>query len=441
LTVANTLILAAVVSILFYENPPLAALALCTLPLLPLAAKRFSTKAFPVSMGLQKELGALAEVVEETVAGIRVVKGFGTEDQQKSKLGAASKSVYELAVQTGKVRAFFAPILTLLPLLGLVAVLWYGGHQVLDHRLTIGQLAAYLLYVNLLVAPLQLPAWVVGQAQRAVASGQRVAELLTTSPEVADPIHPVRLNPLGKGEISFKDVVFSYGDADSQPVLDGFNLKIPGGSAVALVGSTGCGKSTVARLISRFYDVNSGSIQVDGLDVRNCSLKELRKMVGIVFEETFLFTDTIRANIAFADPRSPMDRVARAAQLAGADRFIESLTDGYDTLIGERGFSLSGGQRQRIALARAILSDPRILILDDATSAVDPTKEHEILGAMAEVMKDRTTILIAHRPATVALSDWVVFMDQGKVAAQGTHDELLASDRRYSEIMSGQLAT
>ena len=277
--------------------------------------------------------------------------------------------------------------------------------------------------------------------------------MLDILPQVRDPEHPVRLptapgseSSAGLGRIDFSGVAFTYPTMRTEtqtsgPVLDGFDLQVDAGQSVAIVGATGSGKSTVVRLLIRFYDADAGSISIDGVDVRELSLHELRRAVGIVFEDTLLFHDTVQANIAFADPTAPTERVERAARLAGAHDFVMGLPDAYDTMLGERGFSLSGGQRQRIAIARAILADPRILVLDDATSAVDPSKEHEIRDAMATVMAGRTTIVIAHRPGTIALADTVVLLDRGRVIASGPHDELLATEPRYRNVLAAMDAT
>ncbi|HEX6570060.1 MAG TPA: ABC transporter ATP-binding protein, partial [Acidimicrobiales bacterium] len=329
-------------------------------------------------------------------------------------------------------RARFLPGMELLPNLGLIMVLGYGGHQVLNGSLSLGTLVMFNVYIAMLIWPLRMLGMIVAQSQRAAVSAERVDEVLATAPAVDDPADPVPL-PAGGGEVTFAGVRFGYGDRD---VLDGFDLRVPAGESVALVGATGSGKSTVARLIPRFYDVDEGAVLLDGADVRGLRLRDLRRAVGIVFEDTFLFSDTIAANIAFADPEASHDAVERAARLAGAHEFVSALPEGYGTRIGERGYSLSGGQRQRIAIARAILADPRVLILDDATSAVDPTKEHEIRDALTEVMLGRTTVVIAHRPATIALADRVVLIDRGRVVAQGTHHDLLAGDARYRAVLA-----
>jgi ATP-binding cassette subfamily B protein len=266
-----------------------------------------------------------------------------------------------------------------------------------------------------------------------VAASARVHDVLVTDPEIVD-APQARSLPAGPGELRFEQVTFGYGNG--RAVLDGFDLVVPGGQAVALVGATASGKSTVARLIPRFYDVDEGRILLDGVDVRDQRLAELRRAVGLVFEDTFLFTESVRDNIAFAEPGAPMDTVRRAARLAGAEEFIEGLPHGYDTLLGQHGYTLSGGQRQRVAIARAVLADPKVLILDDATSSVDPSKEHEIRAALAEVMRDRTTLIIAHRPATIALADRVVLLDGGRIVADGTHDGLLATSERYREVLA-----
>jgi ATP-binding cassette subfamily B protein len=265
------------------------------------------------------------------------------------------------------------------------------------------------------------------------ASAGRVHEVLSTDPTIADPARGRPL-PEGGGEVQLENVSFGYHDGAA--VLDGLSLHVRPGEAVALVGSTASGKSTVARLLPRFYDVDEGRVLLDGVDVRTLKLRDLRGAVGIVFEDTFLFSDSVRANIAFADPEATMDAIRRAAQLSGAADFIDDLPAGYETVIGEHGFSLSGGQRQRIAIARAVLADPRVLILDDATSAVDPSKEHEIRSALREVMAGRTTIIIAHRPATIALADRVVLIDEGKVVAEGTHEELVRTSDRYRDVLA-----
>jgi ATP-binding cassette subfamily B protein len=440
LSLSNIGMVLAVIVVLLTSQPLLAVIALAPLPLVNVLAQRFSRAIHPAVLETQQEQAQLATIVEESVSGVRVVKGFGAEEVQADKLRRKADDIRNVSLRSAKIRSAFLPALDLLPNVGLIAVLAIGGHRVIDGRMTYGQMLEFMQYIALLVFPLRNLGMTVAFGQRAAAALLRVNEVLTTKPAVADPAHPRQLpddeHAGGEqaGRVRFSGVRFGYDPA--QPVLDGFDLDIAAGSSVALVGSTGSGKSTVARLLTRFYDVDGGSIEIDGVDIRDLRLAELRHAVSIVFEDTFLFNDTVTGNIAFARPEASHEDVQRAAQLAGADRFVSALPEGYATNIGERGFSLSGGQRQRIAIARAILANPRVLVLDDATSAVDPSKEHEIREAMATVMKGRTTLVIAHRPGTIALADSVVLLDAGRVAAVGAHDELLATNKRYGEVLA-----
>lgn len=430
---ANLVMVGGITIVLFVIDPVLALIAIAPLPFLAIGAKRFADAIHPVATQLQDELSGVSQVVEESLSGIRVVKGYGAEELQEQRLAEGADRVYDEGIALGRLRAAFNPMLELLPTLGLIGVLWFGGHQVLNGDLSIGDLVAFNFYIVLLIFPLRMTSFVVAQISRASASASRVWEVLGTDPEISDPQEPTPL-PDGPGAVRFDGVRFSYGDGP--PILRGLDLRVNGGESVALVGETGSGKSTVSRLIPRFYDVDEGAVLIDGVDIRELSLNDVRRTVGMVFEDTFLFTDTITANIAFAKPGASGEEIATAARLAGIEDFVDELPDGYETQLGESGYSLSGGQRQRIALARAVLADPRVLILDDATSAVDPTKEHEIRGALDEVTQNRTTIIIAHRPATIALADRVLVIDEGRIVDEGTHESLLGSSARYREILA-----
>jgi ATP-binding cassette subfamily B protein len=435
ITASNLAMVVAVVVVLFTSQPLLALVALAPLPVVNLLAQRFSRSIHPTVLAVQAEQAQLATVVEESVSGVRVVKGFGAEGVQAAKLRVEADDIRREALESARIRSTFLPAIDLLPNIGLIAVLAIGGHRVLDGTMSYGQMLEFMQYIALLIFPLRNLGMTVAFGQRAAAALLRVNEVLSTSPEIADPRKPVALTTDGPtGAVRLQHVTFGY-DAGT-PVLRNFDLTIAAGSSVALVGGTGSGKSTVARLLTRFYDVQEGAVKIDGVDVRDLTLNDLRHAVGIVFEDTFLFNDSVIGNIAFARPDASHDDVERAAKLAGAHEFIERLPDGYATVLGERGFSLSGGQRQRIAIARAILADPRVLVLDDATSAVDPSKEHEIRDAMATVMQGRTTIVIAHRPGTIALADTVVLIADGRVAATGTHQHLLDTDERYREVLA-----
>jgi ATP-binding cassette subfamily B protein len=438
ITASNLAMILVVTVILFLTNPFLALVALAPLPLVNWAGRRFSHSIHPAVQAVQAEQAELATVVEESVGGIRVVKGFGAEAVQAAKLEKEADDIREVSIEAARIRAKFLPAIELLPQVGLIAVLGVGGMQVIDGELTLGQLVQFNFYVALLVAPLRMLGMAIAWGQRAAAAIERVNEVLDTVPLVTDPDEPSDLPAAGAGSgvgaVRFSGINFGY--APDLPVLTGFELDLPAGQSIAIVGGTGSGKSTVARLLIRFYDVDAGSITIDGVDVRDLAVHDLRRAVGIVFEDTLLFHDSVSANIAFAHPDADQATVEQAAVLAGAHDFIMGLPNAYDTRLGERGYSLSGGQRQRIAIARAILADPRVLVLDDATSAVDPSKEHEIRSAMSTVMDGRTTIVIAHRPGTIALADRVALLDEGRVVAVGTHDELLATDQRYRDVLA-----
>ncbi len=439
LTISNLLMVAAIVAILLATQPLLALIALAPLPLVNLLSRRFSLRIHPTLVAIQARQAQLATVVEESVTGVRVVKGFGAEQRQIDLLTAEADAIRARSLSAARIRSAFLPGIDILPALGQIAVLGLGGHRVLAGEMTIGELVAFNVYVALMIQPLRTIGMTVAFGQRAAAALTRIDEVLSTAPAITSPAHPTPLPPPPGGHVRFEGVRFGYDPL--APILDGFTLDVPAGRSIALVGATGSGKSTVARLMLRFYDPQSGGIRLDGLDLRQVALDDLRRAVSVVFEDTFLFHDTVRANIAFARPDAPIAEIERAARLAGAADFVDDLPDGYDTVLGERGYSLSGGQRQRIAIARAIVADPRVLILDDATSAVDPAKEHEIRGALQTVMAGRTTIVIAHRPATIALADVVVLLDEGRVAAIGDHQHLLDTEARYREVLAAWLAS
>jgi ATP-binding cassette subfamily B protein len=434
ITISSVAVLVGVVVVMVAASPTLALLALGALPFLNVLATRFVARASPIGLAQQEKLGDVSSVIEESVSGIRAVKGFGAEELQSARLEREVSAVRSRALALAKLRAGFLPILDFVPALSLAAILWYGGHQVVDGNLEVGQIVAFNTYILMLIMPLRMAGTLLALVARASASAGRIYEVLQTDAEITDPADGRRL-PMGAGgDLRLERVRFTYGDGP--PVLDGIDLELHAGEAVAIVGPTASGKTTVARLIPRFYDVDDGCIALDGVDVRDLRLRDLRRAVGIVFEDTFLFSDTVGANIAFAEPDATNEQIRRAATLAGAADFIEALPDKYDTVIGEHGYSLSGGQRQRIAIARAVLADPRVLILDDATSSVDPTKEHEIRAALGEVMAGRTTLIIAHRPATIALADRVVLLDRGRIADVGTHTELLARSELYRSVLA-----
>ncbi len=420
-----------VLAVLLYTDPMLSLVALATTPVLVYTAVRYSRVSHPVLTAAQQTLADVTTQAEETMVGVRVVKAFGQERQEADRFRARSEAVFAANVKANRLRAIYVPLLGLMPAVAVATVLLVGGEMVINGSMTLGEFVRFNLLLGMLVMPLRMLGMWVGQAQRAVASGLRVLEVLDVEPEIADPGQTVPLPP-GGGAIHFAGVRFGY-DPD-RPIVEDIDLAIEPGSTVALIGPTGSGKTTLTTLIPRFYDTTTGSVSVDGVDVRDLPLTDLRRAIGIVSEETFLFSASVRDNIAFGAPDATDDDVEQAARRAQAHEFITSLPDGYATVVGERGLTLSGGQRQRIAIARALLVDPRILILDDATASVDATTEARIKRALREVMEGRTTIIIAHRLSTIALAERVVAIEDGRVVADGGHDDLAVTSEIYRRI-------
>ncbi len=433
LTLANIVMFLVVIVVLVLIDPVLGAVASLTVPALALTANRYAGKVIDLSFFIQERLADLAQVVEESVAGIEVVKAYGQQRRLERGMKEAATGIYDNTIAVARQRALYAPLFELIPAFGTIAVLWLGGFRVIDGSLTPGEFVAFTQYLAMLVLPLMITGWFFANLPRAAAAGARIVELLAEDPIVEDPVHPIPLPDAG-AEVRFDGVRFAY--PGGPPVLTGMELVVPAGATMALVGATGSGKSTIAQLIPRFYDVDEGSVSIDGIDVRDVSLDELREEVAVVFQETFLFSASIRENLLVGDPGADDKAVRAAARLAQAHDFICEMPDGYDTVIGERGATLSGGQRQRVALARSVLRDPRVLILDDAMSSVDAIVEADIQAALRRVMENRTTIIIAHRSSSLALADLVAFLENGVVVAVGTHEELLDRVPRYAQVLA-----
>ena len=433
-TIGYVLTVFAVAVVLLLIDWQLALIVLIPLPLISFAGWAYSRRYHAQTERLQESWGAAATLVEETVAGIRVVKGIGAGRPLAGEFRRRSATIVARALAIARLDAAFMPIVEFLPLLGLLGVLWLGGRRVIQGDLTVGSFLAFNAYIAYLVWPLRVLGQRVTTLQKAVGASARISEVLEAEPKLRESRHPVELARPVRGDVRLDGVRF--GHEDGHAVLDRLDLHVASGESLALVGPTGSGKSTIAGLLARLYDPDGGRVLLDGHDVRELRLGDVRQAVALVFEETFLFSDTVKENIRFARPDASDPDVKRAAQLAGAAEFIADLPDGYDTVLGERGFSLSGGQRQRVAIARAILADPAVLVLDDATSAVDATKEHEIRAALTTVMEGRTTLVIAHRPATIALADRVAVLEGGRIVEQGTHAELLRGSARYRALLA-----
>jgi ABC-type multidrug transport system fused ATPase/permease subunit len=427
----HVLTVVSVTIVLFVVDWRLALIALWITPVLVLVAYRYSHVAHPILRDVQQRLGEVATVAEESIVGVHIVKAFAQEERRQEQFEHASGSVFDATVHAFRQRALYVPLLSFLPMLAQAAVLLEAGRLVVSGSLSLGDFFLFNLLLAMLIVPLRSLGMWIGQAQRATAAGERIFDVLDEPEGVADRPDAIPLPP-GRGEISFEDVSFGY-HADRH-VLEDVDLTVGASRTVALIGHTGSGKTTLAALVPRFYDASEGRVLVDGVDVRDVTRRSLRREVGVISQDPFLFSATVRENIAFGASNATDEQVVEAARAAQAHEFVEALPDGYDTVIGERGITLSGGQRQRLAIARAILIDPRILVLDDATASVDATTEARIRDGLREVMRGRTTIIIAHRLSTIQLADEVVVLEHGRVTARGTQAELLEENEVYREL-------
>ncbi|CAN5701928.1 ABC transporter ATP-binding protein [soil metagenome] len=419
-------------AVLFVYNWQLALVSLAITPAIVLIAQRYSRVSHPVLRDVQAKLADVSTVAEESIVGVHVVKSFSQEERRGEQFARAADSVFDRTLAANRQRALYVPLLSFLPVIAQAAVLLVAGRMVVDGTLTRGDFFTFFLLLAMLVMPLRMLGMWVGQAQRATAAGERIFEVLDEPEEISDSegAHPL---PPGPGHVRFEGVDFGY--EPGRLVLEDVDLEIAAGRTLALIGRTGSGKTTLAALVPRFYEVTEGRVLVDGVDVRDVQRRSLRREIGVISQDPFLFSASVRDNIAFGLPDAPHEAVEAAARAAQAHDFIvDDLPQGYETVIGERGITLSGGQRQRIAIARALLIDPRILVLDDATASVDATTEARIREGLRQVMRGRTTIIIAHRLSTIALADEIAVLENGRIVARGTQTELLAENALFREI-------
>ncbi len=456
----NLLTITLVTIVMVAINPLLALIALIPAPLIVFTASRYNRVSRPAQQEVAQRIAELTAEAEENISGIRIVKAFAREEYQLHRFQRSVSRVFDQSIYSTKLQAFFSPLIGLLPQMGIALVLLIGGREVINGSLSLGDFTAFYTYLVILAGPMRMLGVAMGMAQRAVASGNRLFEILDREPEIESPPGAPPL-PAGGGSVQMQGVTLRYdgiaarkdevpvsaSDIDhtragsmSDAALSSVDFEVAGGSTVALVGPSGSGKTSLVALIARLYDPSEGSVLVDGVDVRSVEVESLRREIAFVGDESFLFSASVADNIAYPRSDAPREEIEAAARRAQAAGFIEDLPGGYDTVVGERGLTLSGGQRQRVAIARALLADPRILILDDATSSVDATTEGAIKSGLREVMEGRTTFIIAHRLSTVSLADEVIVMDGGRIVDRGTHAELLEGCSFYREIAEHGLA-
>jgi ATP-binding cassette subfamily B protein len=402
-------------------------------PFVVLIANRYGKHSQPALREAQQRIAELTAEAEENVSGVRVVKAFAQEERQLERFRHSVQRVFDQQLYATKIQARYTPMISFLPSLGLALILLVGGREVIHGSLSIGAFTAFYAYLLMLISPMRTLGYMLSSAQRATASGARIFQILDREPHITAPVDAPPL-PDGSGRVSLSGVGLTF-EGTSRPALRDIDLDIEAGSTVALVGAMGSGKTALVSLLPRLYEASTGSVRIDGADVRDVDLVSLRRAIAVVTDDPFLFSATVHENIAYGRPDATREEVVRAAQVAQADGFISRLPQGYETRVGERGLTLSGGQRQRIAIARAVLADPRILVLDDATSSVDASTEQEIKTALRDVMAGRTTFVIAHRLSTITLADEIVVLEDGRIAAHGSHEELIDESDLYREIV------
>lgn len=434
--ISSILMFIGVFVICLVKNWELAILALSVMPAIAYIGTRFGKKVSPRFLALRQKYADLNIAIQENITGTRVIKTFAQEDYEINKFSTQARSLLQMNIGITRLWAFYFPMMDFISGLGAISILWFGGWQIMKGQLTLGEFVAFNMYLMMLMQPVRMLGFIINVSQEAMASGHRIFEILDTESEVIESPDAKPL-PSIMGHVNFENVSFGYETGDGL-VLKNFSLDVQPGEVVALLGATGSGKSTVINLIPRFYDPVSGRITVDGYDIRDITLESLRKQIGIVLQETFLFGDTLKKNISYGKTDATMEQITAAAKAANIHNFISSLPKGYDTGVGERGVTLSGGEKQRVAIARALLMDPRILILDDSTSSVDTETEHLIQNALAELMKGRTTFIIAQRLSTVKRADKIVVLEGGEIVEQGNHEELLEKGGIYAEIYNMQ---
>jgi ATP-binding cassette subfamily B protein len=443
----NLLTITLAAAVMFVIDPLLALLALAPAPFIVFTASRYNRVSRPAQQEVQQRIAELTAEAEENVSGIRIVKAFAREEHQLHRFQRAVSRVFDQSIYSTKLQAFFSPLIGLLPQIGIALVLLVGGRQVINNNLSVGDFTAFYTYLVMLAGPLRMLGVTMGMAQRAIASGNRLFEILDREPRIESPPGAPAL-PAGDGRVELRGVTLRYGAAeagaeereDALAALSDVSLEVEAGRTVALVGPSGAGKTSLVALIARLYDPDEGAVLVDGVDVREVDVGSLRAEIAFVADDSFLFTASVAENIAYARADATIEQIEAAARRAQADGFIRELPDGYETRVGERGLTLSGGQRQRVAIARALLADPRVLILDDATSSVDATTEVAIKQGLQEAMAGRTTFIIAHRLSTVSLADEIVVVDGGEIVDRGTHEELMEGCGFYREIAEHGLA-